>query len=377
MLYSEFKDKKISMLGYGGMRFPVLDGDRAKIDMEKAAELIDFAMKNGVNYYDTAYMYHGGNSETALGEILSKYPRDSFFLADKFPGFEPENAGDVERIFEDQLEKCKTEYFDFYLFHNVCEESLGIYTSEEYGIFDYLYEQKKKGRIKHLGFSSHARYDALEKFLEKYGEYMEFCQLQINWFDWVNQNVPARLELLKKHSIPVWIMEPVRGGKLMNLTKEHEERLKALQSDYTNARWAFEFVKNIENVKVILSGMSNMEQVSENVRIFSKKTVMTDEEKSVLSDIAAEMIKNSKIGCTACSYCTSKCPMKLDIPRLINVYNENVITGGGTACAEDFEGIDKDKLADKCLGCKSCEAVCPQQIEISAVMKKLNDHTAI
>ena len=226
MIYKTFKDKQLSALGMGCMRFPTVDGDFKKIDEEKTAEIFDYAIAHGVNYFDTAYMYHGGQSEIITGKLLKKYPRESYYIADKFPGVDLSAFGRVEEIFEEQLQKVGVEYFDFYLFHCLCENNIEQYLDEDgkYKTYEYLAEQKRKGRIKHLGFSAHAELETMRRFLKKYGSVMEFCQLQINWLDWTYENAKAKVELLKEYNIPVWVMEPVRGGRLAQLSPEYEAR---------------------------------------------------------------------------------------------------------------------------------------------------------
>ena len=194
MIYKDFKDKKLSALGMGAMRLPVEKGDDSKIDTDKTREMVAYAMEKGINYYDTAWGYHAGNSELVMGEVLSEYPRESFYLADKFPGYDLSNMDKVESIFEKQLEKCRVEYFDFYLFHNVCEMNIEQYLDEKYGIMDYLWQQKRNGRIKHLGFSVHGSFDVTERFLEKYGDRMEFCQVQLNYLDLTFQQADEKLQ---------------------------------------------------------------------------------------------------------------------------------------------------------------------------------------
>ena len=223
MIYRDFQGLKLSALGFGTMRLPTLGGEYSKIDEKAAAEMFDYAISNGVNYFDTAWGYHDGESENADGRILSNYPRDSFYLASKFPGYDLSNFGKAEEIFEKQLQKCRVDHFDFYLFHNVCEMNIDAYLDDEkYGTYSYLIEQKRKGRIRHLGFSAHGSYAVIERFLKKYGKDLEFCQLQINYFDWEFQNAKGKVELLRKYGIPVWVMEPVRGGRLANLSAEDE-----------------------------------------------------------------------------------------------------------------------------------------------------------
>ncbi len=368
MIYRDFQDIKLSALGMGSMRLPVVDGDDSRIDEKKAEEMVAFAMENGVNYYDTAWGYHGGNSELVMGKALKNYPRDSFYLASKFPGYDLSNMDKVEEIFEKQLEKCQVEYFDFYLFHNVCEMNIDSYLDPQYGIFDYLIKQKENGRIRHLGFSAHGGMDVLKRFLDAYGEHMEFCQLQLNYLDWTFQNAKEKVALMREHNIPVWVMEPVRGGKLASLSVKQESKLKELRPNESIAAWAFRFLQSVPEVKVVLSGMSNMEQLKENIRTYEEEKPLNEKEMDTLMGIVDEMVKKTVVPCTACHYCVDHCTQGLDIPRLLELYNEHVLTGGGFIAPMALSAVPKDKHPDACIGCRSCEAVCPQQIKISEVM---------
>ena len=372
MIYKEFQNLKLSALGMGAMRLPVLEGDDSQIDEAAAAQMVDLAMKSGVNYYDTAWGYHSGNSERVMGSILKNYPRDSFYLATKFPGYDLSNMDKAEEIFEKQLEKCGVEYFDFYLFHNVCEMNIDAYLDEKYGIFDYLMKQKKAGRIRHLGFSAHGAYDVMERFLDAYGKEMEFCQIQLNYMDWEFQDAKKKAELLSRYHLPVWVMEPLRGGRLAKLSQEDEEKLKALRPDETIPAWAFRFLQSIPQVTMVLSGMSNMEQLKENIRTFQEEKPLTDQEKKELLEIADQIVKKSGVPCTACHYCVSHCPQGLDIPRLLALYNEHRVTGGGFIAPMALSALPEDQRPGACIGCRSCEAVCPQQIHVSEVMADFN-----
>ena len=245
MIYRDFQDVKLSALGMGAMRLPVVDGDDSKIDEAAAFAMVDEAMARGVNYYDTAWGYHNGNSELVMGKALARHPREKFYLATKFPGYDLSNMGKVEEIFEKQLEKCQVEYFDFYLFHNVCEMNIDAYLDPKYGTYDYLLAQKKNGRIRHLGFSAHGDYDVMKRFLEAYGKDMEFCQIQLNYLDWDFQDAKRKVELLDQWNIPVWVMEPLRGGKLASLAPEDEAKLKALRPDEGIPAWAFRYLQSI------------------------------------------------------------------------------------------------------------------------------------
>lgn len=369
MIYKNFGNIKLSALGFGCMRLPVINGVYSDIDEDAAAEMIDTAMRSGVNYYDTAWGYHDGNSETVMGKILSKYPRDSFYLASKFPGYDLANMGKTEEIFNRQLEKCRVEYFDFYLVHNVCEMNIDAYLDDKYGTREYLTEQKKNGRIKHLGFSAHGDLNVIKRFLDKYGEYMEFGQLQINYLDWEFQQTKQKAEYLTACNIPVWVMEPLRGGKLASLAPEYEKELKNIRPDENIPAWAFRFLQSIPFVAVTLSGMSDMAQVKDNLHTFAEDKPLNSAEMSTLLRIADEMTGKHRLPCTECKYCTSHCPKGLNIPELIKLYNEHRFTGGGFIAPMALSSYAADKLPSACVGCGSCEKVCPQQIKIPQMMK--------
>ena len=369
MIYRNFQGLKLSALGFGAMRLPVIDGDDSRIDEAATFGMVDTAMRGGINYYDTAWGYHGENSEWVMGRALSRYPRDSFYLATKFPGYDASNWGKVKEIFERQLEKLGVEYFDFYLFHNVCEMNVDAYLDDaKYGIYSYLIEQKRLGRIKHLGFSCHGSMPVLKRFLDAYGKDMEFCQLQLNYLDWTFQHGKEKVELLRQWGIPVWVMEPLRGGKLASLPPEHASALKALRPDEEIPAWAFRFLQSIPSVTMILSGMSSQEQLEKNLATFAEDRKLNEEEMQTLLDIAEKMLSRGTVPCTACHYCVSHCPMGLDIPHLLSLYNEHAYTGGGFIAPMALSALPDDKQPQACLQCRSCEQVCPQQIKISEVL---------
>ena len=368
MIYKSFGDIKLSALGLGTMRLPVLDGDNSKIDMETTKKMVKYAFDSGINYFDTAWMYHKGNSELVIGEVLKEYPRDSFYLASKFPGFGKDNLSKVEEIFERQLEKCQVEYFDFYLFHNVCEDNIDGYLDPKYGIYDYLMKQKELGRIKHLGFSTHGSLDTMKRFLDAYGKDMEFCQIQLNYLDYKLQDAKAKLELIAKYDLPVWVMEPVRGGRLATLEESDAEILRSLRPDHTVPEWAFRFLQSFPTVTMTLSGMSNMAQLEENVNTFCEELPLNEKEFSAVLGIVDKMIEKSTVPCTACRYCVEKCPRSIDIPAVLAAYNEYIKTQD-----KDFlTALDKEKGPNSCIACRQCERLCPQGIKISEVMKKIS-----
>lgn len=367
MIYREFQDLKLSALGFGAMRLPVIDGDDARIDEAAAGEMVDYAIEHGINYFDTAWGYHAGNSEIVIGKALSKYPRESFYLATKFPGYDLANMPKVKEIFAKQLEKCGVDYFDFYLFHNVCEMNIDAYLDGKYGIYEYLMEEKKNGRIKHLGFSAHGSYEVMKRFLEAYGKDMEFCQIQLNYLDWTFQDAKAKVDLINSYHIPVWVMEPLRGGRLAALSEENEKRLKALRPDEEIPAWAFRFLQAIPDVKMILSGMSDLGQMKKNVATFAEDKPLNQEEMDALLFVADSML-DGRLPCTACRYCVSHCPKGLDIPTLLGLYNEHRFTGGGFIAPMALMAVPEEKQPASCIGCRSCEQVCPQQIKISEAM---------
>ncbi len=369
MIYRDFQGLKLSALGFGAMRLPVIGGDDGRIEENAALEMVDIAMKNGINYYDTAWGYHDGNSELVLGRALARYPRDSYYVATKFPGYDPSNWNRVEEIFEQQLKKLGTDHFDFYLFHNVCEMNIDAYLDDEkYGIYSYLMKQKKNGRIRHLGFSCHGRYEVLKRFLEAYGEDVEFCQLQVNFLDWKLQKAKEKVDLLREYGIPLWVMEPLRGGKLIPFEVEYEEKLRALRPEETDVGWCFRFLQTIPEATVILSGMSDLQQLKENIATFETDAPLDENEWAVLTGIADDMLSKKTLPCTGCRYCTDYCPMELDIPLLISLYNEQTVSGGGLIAPMVLRSLPEEKSPAACLGCPSCEQVCPQGIKISEAM---------
>ena len=363
MIYRDFQGLKLSGLGFGAMRLPVLaDGS---VNEHLTTEMVRYAMEHGVNYFDTAYPYHGGMSEVVLGRALSAYPRESYYLATKYPGHQLSDSYDPAAVFEEQLKKCGVEYFDFYLMHNVYENSIRTYTDPRWGIVDYFVEQKRLGRIRHLGFSCHGGLDILREFLDRYGDVMEFCQIQLNWLDWKLQDGKTKYELLTERGIPVWVMEPVRGGRLAKLS----EAEKSLRPEESIPAWSFRWLQGLPNVKMVLSGMSDMAQMEDNVKTFSAENPLSQVERETLAAIAEGMM--DAIPCTACRYCCDGCPMGLDIPMLLHAYNDLKFAPTLTA-AMRMEGLPEDKRPSACVGCGACASVCPQRISIPELLKEFS-----
>ena len=386
VIYKDFKDLKLSTLGFGAMRFPK-DEKTKKTDGEKATEMIEYAFENGVNYFDTAFFYHGGESERLLGKALAKYPRDKWFYGTKFPGnfltykngkllFDAEWAGmkkmtfnDPAEVFEYQLKNCGVEYFDFYMLHNITESTYSFYTNEKLGVIDYLLEQKKAGKIKHLGISTHGRYETIDKFLNSY-DCFEFALMQLNYLDWTLQEAGKKYDVITKHGLPILVMEPVRGGLLAAPGKEAEALLKATRPNDTPASWAFRFLQSLPNVIISVSGMSTMEQLKENIDIFSRSDPMPDSEKAILQQIVDNMA--SFVPCTSCRYCCGVCPQKLDIPVLISAYNE--AAHELTWYVEEFlDTLEDSEKPQACTACGACNSYCPQNIDITDTMGKFNE----
>ncbi len=376
MYYNDFKDIKLSGLGLGCMRLPVIDGEDSKIDQAAVQEMIDYAMAKGINYFDTAWGYHGGNSETSVGEALSKYDRDSYYLASKFPGYDLKNFGKHEEIFNKQLEKCKTDHFDFYLYHNVCEDNIEKYIGDDEGLTEFLLKMKDEGKIRYLGFSVHGNEYTMHEFIKKHWRHIDFCQIQLNYLDFEFQNAKAKVEELNNLGIPIWVMEGLRGGKLAQSALGAEKMLARSNPDYTPANWAFAFLESIPGVTMILSGMSNMEQLKQNIDFFDARKTLADDDIAALFTAAHFEITDTKKGmipCTSCRYCMSKCPKGLNIPEFIRVHNEYVFTEGKFDLAGDITSYPEDKRPSACIGCGECAKVCPQKIDIPGTMTLITE----
>ena len=388
MIQNDFLGEEVSRLGFGAMRLPVIDGNASAIDEAQVNAMVDAAIDAGVNYFDTAYPYHGGMSEVVIGRSLGRYPRESYLLATKYPGHQIADTNDPAPIFEEQLVKCGVSYFDFYLLHNIYEASIDVYTDEKWKIADYFIEQKKLGRIRHLGFSCHGRTETLAAFLDygarKYVELkvqdpeaaalfsgnniMEFCQIQLNYLDWTLQDAASKTAFLENANIPIIVMEPLRGGKLATLT---DDRLKVpgqLDAERSAVEWSFRWLQGIPNVKVILSGMSNLEQVKENCRFFETAQPLTEAEEGVLMDVA-ETLKGG-VPCTACRYCVDSCPQSIDIPMMLATYNDMQFDTSFTISMQ-MDAVPKGQRAQDCIACGACTRMCPQGIDIPDTLAKL------
>ena len=364
MLYHDFLGSRVSHLGFGAMRLPLLED--GAVDEALTEQMIDRAMAAGINYYDTAYPYHGGMSERILGRLLEKYPRSSWYLADKYPGHQIADRYDPAEVFEEQLRRCRVDHFDYYLLHNIYENSLETYSDPQWGILPYFLEQREKGRIRHLGFSTHALPENLETVLERFGDQMEFCQIQLNYLDWTLQNAEKKVRMLRDAGLPIIVMEPLRGGKLAALPAAEHAKLAALRPAESDAAWSLHWLREIPEVKVILSGMSAPDQLEDNLKTFETDAPLSPAERELLAQIA-ETLKDS-VPCTGCRYCCEGCPAGLDIPLLIRLYNDIKYTVSINTVAT-LEAMGDNRRPEACLACGLCAAVCPQGIDVPALME--------
>lgn len=356
---------EISLLGFGCMRFPLSeDGSINEVESEK---MIDKAIAEGVNYIDTAYPYHNGDSEPFVGKVLRKYDRSTYYLATKLPCWEIKSVADAERIFDQQLERLGQEYVDFYLLHALNRDRFN--EMKELGIVEFCEKLKEEGKIRYLGFSFHDDYDAFEEILT-YRDW-DFCQIQYNYMDTEEQAGDKGYELTEKLDIPVIIMEPIKGGSLAELPEDITAIFKEADPKASVASWALRFVASRKNVKTVLSGMSTYDQVLDNLDTFSAFKALTSEEELVVERVAATIKSRVKNGCTACRYCMP-CPAGVDIPKNFAIWNHHAMYGNaGHAKWAYFTNFNEENRADCCVSCGKCETVCPQKIAIRDDLSKV------
>lgn len=354
-----------SLLGFGCMRFPI--NKEGKIDREEAGKMLDQAIKEGVNYIDTAYPYHNGESEEAVGEFLKKYPRNSYYLATKLPVWLVKSLEDVDKIFATQLAKLQTNYVDFYLMHAMNKGSWDDMV--KLGVVEKLKEMKAEGKIKYLGFSFHDEYEVFEEIIN-YTDW-DFCQIQLNYMDTQEQAGIKGYQLTEKLNIPVIIMEPIKGGSLAGFSSDIEEKLRIERKDASVASVALRYVGSFPNVKVILSGMSTMEQVEDNLKTFKNFIPLSDNEQKILIEVVEILNSRVQNGCTGCKYCMP-CPAGVDIPGCFNVWNTyHMYQNYNMVKSKWEETIGVDKQAKNCIKCGKCEPECPQKISIREDLVKV------
>ena len=362
MKYKKFKDIELSTLGMGMMRLPLLKEGSQAIDHKKAQEIIDYVYSRGVNYYDTAYIYHEGESEVFLGKALSKYPRESYYIADKF---KYSANPDFKVQFADQLKKLQVEYIDFYLLHGLADNNYKKVL--DCGCVEYFKELKEKGIIKYLGFSFHGKPAVLKEIVDNYE--FDFVQIQLNYYDWYYGTAKEQYGILTKKDIPVMVMEPIHGGMLVNLNDEAGTVLKKADDSMSYASWALRFVRDLENVYVTLSGMSTLEVAKENIKTFSDDKRLTQKHLEAIKESCDKTQESVGVVCTGCRYCIHHCPKGLDIPYLLKLYNEYKL--GGTWRLARLKGEDPTKLPSQCISCGACTRMCPQQIKVYEYLKEM------
>ena len=360
---------RTSLLGFGCMRFPTTP--EGKIDEPRAEAMLNAARDAGVNYFDTAYPYHGGESEPFVGRVIAKWPRESFYLATKLPVWQCKSLDDAKRIFEEQFQRLGVEYIDFYLMHAL--HAARYDQAKELGIVDWLWEQKKAGRIRNLGFSCHDNAAGLEHILRD--QPWDFCQLQYNYLDTDDRAEEIAgdrgYELTEELNIPLVIMEPIKGGTLANLPPEGKKPLQALQPEASDASWALRWVGSHPNVHVILSGMSTEEQVTDNLNTFRQFAPLTTQENAAVKQVADFLHSRIKIGCTGCRYCMP-CPMGVDIPDNFSIWNKLGMFGQPDAIKQQWNTRFPDaEKASHCVRCGKCEAACPQHLPIRNALAQL------
>ncbi len=361
-------------MGFGMMRLPLTDKDDFKsVDQEQINKMVDTFMEAGFNYFDTAYPYHDGVSEVAFRKaVVERYPRDSFVVADKLPLFLITKYEELEPIFTEQLERTGLEYFDYYLLHNVS----GFSEAGFVGVnsFEFALKKKEEGKIKHLGFSTHANAEYIENIIKQHPE-LEFIQLQINYLDWENEGVESRkcYEVAKKYDLPIIIMEPLKGGFLVDVPDEAAKMMEDFSGEKPIS-WALRYVASLDGVFMVLSGASTIEQMEENIKIMDDFKSITSEEKEIISDVVDIINSQITVSCTKCNYCVNSCPQHINIPKLFDLYNNQKIENnvGFTAVGNayvNYSKIEGNGLASDCIACGLCVKECPQHINIPEVMK--------
>ncbi|MDR3264035.1 MAG: aldo/keto reductase [Clostridiales bacterium] len=362
----DLQGDKISLLGYGCMRMPLTDKNAAHIDERAAFELWDYAYAHGVNYYDTAWPYHAGNSETVLGKWLKTIDRTTVKVATKMPLWEIKKSKDADHIFDRQLKKTGTDYFDFYLAHALDADKYKTMT--DCGVYDFLKQKKERGSIKRLGFSFHGEQKTFDKLLANFE--WDFVQIQLNYIDWDFQNSKYYYGELVRRDIPVVVMEPVRGGLLAAPCKESTEIFKAAAPDKSAASWAMRYVASLPGVMTILSGMSAQSQLQDNLTTFDNFSPLSESERAVVQDALGAYVKFSAVPCTGCRYCMD-CPAGVDIPKCFELFNAHKL--GEKSLKFSVNSLSAKEFPSSCTVCKKCLPKCPQSINIPSELKKMSD----
>jgi len=362
----KFRDLEIPLLGFGCMRLPMTKSN--EVDMKELDKMVEYCMNHGANYFDTAYMYVDSKSEIVMGKVLKKYKREDFILADKSPIYKMKTVEDVRKIFDEQLKKCQVEYFDFYMCHNINKNTVDTY--RKVNMYDELLKLKKEGKIKYLGFSFHGTPEILKEVVAEHK--WDFCQLQINYLDWDVVKAREQYEIVQKENIPVTVMEPLRGGGLVNLSDKSLNKLKEKYPDTTPAEFGLRWAASRNNVITVLSGMSNLEQVKENIETFINYKDMTPEENELADEIARIIQSQGEINCTACKYCMEVCPKGINIPAIFSLYNQYKVVKNQMMFSIYYETLADEEKAENCIKCNLCNKNCPQNLEIPQLLEKVS-----
>lgn len=360
-------------LGFGFMRLPLKNPDEySNIDLDLTAQMVDVFMDLGFNYFDTAYMYHDGKSELAIKEtVVKKYPRSSFWLTDKMPIMFLNSEEDLERIFNEQLERCGVDYFDIYHLHNLNTEYYK--TAKKFNAFNFIRQKQAEGYIKHIGFSYHDNAALLDEILNENND-IEYVQLQLNYLDWENSAIQSRkcYEVARKYNKRILVMEPVKGGTLANIPEKAESLFKEYASDMSSASWAVRYAAGLEGVEFVLSGMSNMSHLKDNTSFMKNFTPLSSDEHNVISQAVKIIDESIAIPCTACQYCVAECPQDIAIPNYFALYNsEKQSLPARYSIQQVYYNniIEKHGKASDCIGCNACVHHCPQQLQIPELLK--------
>ena len=361
-----YRDIEVPLLALGCMRLPMRNDE---IDQQELDRMVDYCMEHGANYFDTAYMYVDSKSEFAIGKSLKRYKREDFILADKSPIYKMKTREDVRKIFDEQLKKCQVEYFDFYMCHNINKNSVDTYRNV--AMYDELVKLKKEGRIKYLGFSFHGTPDILREVVKEHK--WDFAQLQINYLDWDVVKAKEQYDIVQAEGIPVTVMEPLRGGGLVNLSDKALAKLKEHYPDTTPASFGLRWAASRKNVVTVLSGMSNLQQVKENIQTFIDYKEMTEDEIKVADEISKIIQSQGEINCTACKYCMEVCPRGINIPAAFALYNQYKVSKSKMSFTMYYDTLSEAEQPDACIKCGLCSKNCPQNLDIPALLTKIAD----
>ena len=362
----KYRDIEVPLLALGCMRLPMRNDE---IDQQELDRMVDYCMEHGANYFDTAYMYVDSKSEFAIGKSLKRYKREDFILADKSPIYKMKTREDVRKIFEEQLKKCQVEYFDFYMCHNINKNTVDTYRNV--AMYDELVKLKKEGKIKYLGFSFHGTPDILREVVKEHK--WDFAQLQINYLDWDVVKAKEQYDIVQAEGIPVTVMEPLRGGGLVNLSDKALAKLKEHYPDTTPASFGLRWAASRKNVVTVLSGMSNLQQVKENIQTFIDYKEMTEDEIKVADEISKIIQSQGEINCTACKYCMEVCPRGINIPAAFALYNQYKVSKSKMSFTMYYDTLSEAEQPDACIKCGLCSKNCPQNLDIPALLTKIAD----